>query len=309
MCAQGLKSLPLAAALAFFHPGFSQELKTYDQPIPGTAHVLKMVAVPAGAFTRGSAKEPDERPVKKIYVDAFWMADAEVTFAQWDAFFKNQQLPQSKNIDGITRPTPQYIDLTWGMGRDGKQPANSMSQQAAIMYCQWLYSKTGIFFRLPTEAEWEYACKTGKADEAAADPKKLNDIAWFADNSQAKFQPVRTKQPNALGLYDMLGNLSEWTLDQYDPAFYASAPDKNPLNPPAARYPKVVRGGSFMDAATELRCANRIASKAEWNQRDPQVPKSRWWLTDGRFVGFRVVRPAAQPPAPDIEKFYQAYLK
>ena len=117
----------------------AQEIKSYDQPLPGTAHTFKMIAVPAGTFMRGSAREQDEQPVKKITVDAFWMADAEVTFAQWDAFFKNQQLPQAKNIDGITRPTPQYIDLTWGMGRDGKQPANSMSQQAAMMYCKWLY--------------------------------------------------------------------------------------------------------------------------------------------------------------------------
>lgn len=309
MCAHNMKYPGLAVATILSVTCFSQDFKTYDQPIPGTAQIVRMVAVPAGTFTRGSAKEPDELPEKKVYVDAFWMADAEITFAQWDAFFKNQQLPQAKNIDGITRPTPQYIDLTWGMGRDGKHPANSMSQQAAMMYCKWLYTQTGQFFRLPTEAEWEYACKAGNTEPGTGNTAKLGDRAWFKDNSQTSFQLVRQKQPNSLGIYDLLGNLSEWTLDQYDPVFYQSAPDKNPLNPPAARYPKTVKGGSFLDDPGELRCANRIPSNAAWNQRDPQVPKSRWWMTDGRFAGFRVVRPMAQPSDADIEKFYQSYLK
>lgn len=288
----------------------AQDFKTYDQPIPGTAHSFRMVAVPTGSFSRGGSKEADEGPVRKIEVSAFWMAEAEVTFAQWDAFFKNQQLPQAKNIDGITRPTAQYIDLTWGMGRDGKQPSNSMSQQAAMMYCKWLYSKTGIFFRLPTEAEWEYACKAGKTEEAfASDLKKLTDVAYYKDNSEAKFHIVKEKKPNALGIYDLLGNLSEWTLDQYDPAFYKTSAAKDPVNAPASRYPKSARGGSYLDDAPELRCANRISSKAEWNQRDPQVPKSRWWLTDGRFVGFRIVRPFQQPSKEEIDQFFEPYLK
>jgi formylglycine-generating enzyme required for sulfatase activity len=118
-------------------------------------------------------------------------------------------------------------------------------------------------------------------------------------------------KPNAWGLYDMLGNLSEWTLDQYDPSAYEKLKDgtKDPLVPPASKYPKVVRGGSYMDESKELRCSNRIASDASWNKRDPQIPKSKWWLTDGMFVGFRVVRPAQAPPKEEIEKFFALYLK
>lgn len=286
-----------------------QDFTTYDQPIPG-ATGMKMIAVPGGSFSRGSTREADESPVRTISISPFWMAETEVTFAQWDAFFKNQQLPQAKNIDGVTRPTAQYIDLTWGMGRDGSHPSNSMSQQAAMMFCKWLYTKTGIFFRLPTEAEWEYACKVGKTDEAqTGDVRRLAAVAYFKDNSEARFHIVKEKKPNALGIYDLLGNLSEWTLDQYDPAFYNTGDAHDPVNPPATRYPKSVRGGSFADNAAELRCSNRIASRAEWNQRDPQVPKSRWWLTDGRFVGFRLVRPQQQPSREEIDRFFDAYLK
>ncbi len=243
------------------------------------------------------------------------MEEHEVTFAEWDAYFKNMDVPQTKaiQVDAVSRPTAQYIDLTWGMGRDAKQPANSMSQQAAIMYCKWLYTKTGFFYRLPTEAEWEYACRAGSKTTypTGIDLKSLKEYAFFSENSHSKFQKVKQLKPNAWGLYDMLGNLSEWTLDQYDAAAYQKLTDgaKNPTVPPGAKYPRVTRGGSYLDDATDLRCANRISSTADWNVRDPQIPKSRWWLTDAMYVGFRVVRPVEQPAKAEIEKFYASYLK
>ena len=109
----------------------------------------------------------------------------------------------------------------------------------------------------------------------------------------------------------MHGNLSEWTLDQYDPAAYQKVAEKakNPLSAAGPRNPRVVRGGSYLSEAKECRCANRIASLADWNKRDPQIPKSRWWLTDGMGVGFRLVRPLQQPPKEEIEKFFAQYLK
>jgi formylglycine-generating enzyme required for sulfatase activity len=235
------------------------------------------------------------------------MCDHEVTFAEWDLYFKDITLPQSKTIDGVTRATPQYIDLTWGMGRAGNQPTNSMSQQAAVMYCKWLYSKTGFFFRLPTEAEWEYACKAG--NPMPPDARALADMAYSKENSGAKFHLVKGKKPNAWGLYDMLGNLSEWTIDQYDPTYYQKIKPKDPTTTPGAKYPRTVRGGSFLDDVGQLRCSNRIPSTSDWNKRDPQIPKSRWWLTDGMFVGFRVVRPVIQPSSDEIETFYNQYLK
>jgi formylglycine-generating enzyme required for sulfatase activity len=298
----------------------AQDLKPFEQTIPGSTVKFKMVPIPAGSFSIGSpesekGRDADEGPQKKVTLSAFWMGAHEVTFAEWDSFFKNMDVVQAKNIsvDAVSRPTAQYIDLTWGMGRDAKQPTNSMSHQAAIMYCKWLYEKTGVFYRLPTEAEWEYACRAGSATAYSfgSDPKNLKAYGYFKENSQEKFQKTVGLKPNAWGLYDMMGNLSEWTLDQYDADAYKKLPDqtKNPLTPPAAKYPKVVRGGSYLDEAEELRCANRIASEAAWNKRDPQVPKSKWWLTDGMFVGFRIVRPATQPTAEEIQKFFATYLK
>lgn len=309
-----MKTFTIIILLSAASALLAQDLKTYEQPLAGTSVKFKMVAIPAGSFTLGSpasekGRDADEGPQKKVEVSAFWIGEREVTFAEWDAFFKNMDIPQTKNIeiDAVSRPTAQYIDLTWGMGRDARQPTNSMSQQAAIMYCKWLYEKTGVFYRLPTEAEWEYACRAG----TTTDLKNLAAIGYFKDNSQGKFHKTGELKPNAWGLYDMLGNVSEWTLDQYDPAAYQKLAGnaRNPLVPPASKYPKVVRGGSYMDESKELRCANRMASDASWNVRDPQIPKSKWWLTDGMFVGFRLARPGRQPSKEDIEKFFNSYLK
>lgn len=292
----------------------AQDFKPFEQAIPGSDVKFRLVAIPAGSFMMGSPdternRENDEGPQKKVEVSAFWMAEHETTFAEWDAFFKNMDVPQTKAIvvDAVSRPTAQYIDLTWGMGRDANQPSNSMSQQAGIMYCKWLYDKTGIFFRLPTEAEWEYACRAGSA---TTEQNNLKRIAFYKDNSGGKYHKVKQLEPNAWGLYDMLGNLSEWTLDQYDPNVLTKMTTlKNPSVPPGAKYPRTAKGGSYLDDAKELRCSNRIASSTDWNKRDPQIPKSRWWLTDGMYMGFRVVKPLQQPSQDDIEKFYASYLK
>jgi formylglycine-generating enzyme required for sulfatase activity len=304
----------LTFVILVFAFSVSAQNKPYEENIPESSVKFKMVPIPAGSFVIGSPESEknragDEGPQKKIEIAAFWMGEREVTFSEWDTFFKNVDIPQTKaiRVDAVSRPTAQYIDLTWGMGRDPKNPANSMSQQAAIMYCKWLYEKTGIFYRLPTEAEWEYACRAG----TKTDLKNLAAIGYFKDNSNAKFQKTASLKPNSWGLYDMLGNLSEWTLDQYDATTYQKWTDgtKDPLVPPASKHPKVVRGGSYLDEASELRCANRIPSDALWNKRDPQIPKSKWWLTNGMFVGFRVVRPVKQPSKEEIEKFFVNYLK
>ena len=287
----------------------------YSQKIPGTNFSYSMVAIKGGSFMMGSKsdeknRKPDEGPSKEVNISPFWMGVYEVTHEQFGFFFRNDSLSQGSKVDAVTRPTPQYIDLSWNMGKEGGFPMNSMSVDAALMFCRWLYEQTGIFYRLPTEAEWEYACRAGSQTPFffGDDASKLNDYAWYASNSNKKYQKVGQKKPNPWGLYDMLGNLSEWTMDQYSDKYFDSIKANNPMIPPLSRYPRSIRGGSYMDQADALRSASRNHSEASWNKRDPQVPKSRWWLTDGMFVGFRIVRPLNQPSKEEAEKFYTLYL-
>lgn len=288
---------------------FAQDtaFKPYQFNTPGSEYSIKMVNINGGGFRMGN-----KTAGKNVQVSDFWMGAYEVTHDQFGIFFKDEDFSQGSKVDVVTRPTAQYIDLSWGMGRDGGYPANSMSVDAAMMFCRWLYRKTGIFYRLPTEAEWEYACRAGSTNlyPFGNDPKLLGQYAWYAANSKAKYQKVGQKKPNAWGLYDMLGNVSEWTLDQYDPTYFTTIGEKpvDPLIKPGSRYPRSVRGGSYLDGSSLLNPGNRSKSDASWNKRDPQIPKSRWWLTDGMFVGFRIVRPRTQPTKEEAEKFYTLYL-
>lgn len=308
-----LCSLVLTNAFAQNDPA-----QAYEQTIPGSSIVFKMVPIPSGNFSIGSpdnekGRRPDEGPVKRTMVPAFWMGEHEVTYDEFLLFLNDESTSRNSDIDAVTRPTPQYVDLSWGMGKQGGFPINSMSQHSALMYCRWLYKKTGQFYRLPTEAEWEYAARAGSNAPYffGEDVKKLKEFAWFAENSKEKFQKVMQKKPNPWGLYDILGNVAEWTLDQYDENFYQSITDstKSAVNLPTTRYPRSVRGGGFEDAAEGLRCAARSKSEAAWNRRDPQIPKSKWWLTEAKSVGFRIIRPVNQPSATDIELFYDHFLK
>lgn len=294
------------------------EFKPYDQVITGSTQKFKMVPIPAGSFLMGSAstetkREADEGPQKKVQIDAFWMGAYEVTRDQFDIFLKDDQTSMNSDVDAITRPSPQYVDLSWGMGKEGGYPANSMSQRAAIMYCRWLYQKTGIFYRIPTEAEWEYACRAGTTTTYffGNDKSKLSEYAWDLESGDDKYEKVGQKKANPWGLYDILGNLMEWTLDHYDPERYAKIEEnaKSPVTEVnSSKYPKVLRGGSFMESGTAFRSAKRFHSEPAWNRRDPQIPKSKWWLTEAKNVGIRLVRPQAQPSAEAINEFFKNYL-
>jgi formylglycine-generating enzyme required for sulfatase activity len=289
----------------------------YEQNIPGSVLKFKMIPVKGGSFTMGSpstenGREEDEGPQKKISVSSFWMGAFEVTHDEFDIFFKDAATSQNINVDAVTRPSPQYVDLSWDMGREGGFPVNSMQQRTALMYCRWLYKKTGIFYRLPTEAEWEFACRAGSNSKYffGNDEKELEQYAWYDKNSNAAYHKTGQLKPNAFGLYDMLGNVSEWVLDQYDENYFTQIKENetDPVLKPASRHPRLLKGGAYTDKADELRCANRIKWLPEWNKRDPQIPKSKWWLTDAPFAGFRVVRPFIQPSAGEIEKFFTLYL-
>lgn len=276
-----------------------------------------MTPIPEGTFLMGSAdtekgRKPDEGPQQKVQINAFWMGVHEVTYDEFLLFFEDENTSRNSDVDAVTRPTTQYIDLSWGMGKQGGFPVNSMSHRTAMMYCRWLYQKTGEFYRLPTEAEWEYACRAGTttAYYFGNDAKLLGDYAWHKGNSKNKYQKVGQKKPNAWGLFDMLGNVSEWTLDQYKPDYFTiiSASAVNPEIKSETVYPKTVRGGGYTEDAADLRAAWRGKSEPTWNKRDPQIPKSKWWLTDAASVGFRLVRPLKQPTAKEAEDFYNQYI-
>ena len=187
--------------------------------------------------------------------------------------------------------------MTFGLGRKG-QPAICITHHSAMEYCRWLSAKTGKIYRLPTEAEWEYACRAGTttAYSFGDDPAKLGDYAWYVENAE-KPQPVGKKKPNPWGLYDMHGNVAEWCLDHYVADIYSTVRRRTSRRsgpvvlPTAKEYPYVARGGSWDDDADRLRSAARAASNPEWSVQDPQRPQSIWWHTDATFVGFRVVRP------------------
>ena len=291
--------------------------KAYEQPIPGSSLKFRMIPVKGGNFTMGSpenetGRDVDEGPQKKFTISPFWMGAFEVTHDEFDIFFKDVNTSQNSHVDAITRPSPQYVDLSWDMGRDGGFPVNSMQQRTAVMYCKWLYTKTGIFYRLPTEAEWEYACRAGSSSKYffGNNENELEKYAWYNKNSNAAYHKVGQLKPNAFGLYDMLGNVAEWVMDQYDENYFTKMKEvsADPTLTPTTRHPRLLKGGAYSDNASELRSANRTKWLPEWNRRDPQIPKSKWWLTDAPFAGFRLVRPFKQPSAEEIEKFFTLYL-
>ena len=292
----------------------AQPFQSKEIPLPGSNQQIKMIELPGGVFTMGNnlSASPSEKPPKKISISPFWIGAFEITHDQFDAFYKDEETSQGSKVDAVTRPTAQYIDLSWNMGKEGGYPVNSMSVDGAMMFCRWLYEKTGIFYRLPTEAEWEYACKAGTNTNYffGNDASKLSQFAWFKTNSNGKYQKVGSKKPNPWGLYDMLGNVSEWTMDQYDAEYLKKTKDgeNDKMILPASRYPRTIRGGSYMDDAKKLFSSSRQFSDVSWNKRDPQLPKSRWWLTDGMFVGFRIVCPVNQPTREEAEKIYKLYL-
>ena len=296
----------------------------YTEYIPGTAISFEMKAIPGGTYTMGSSqdepfRDPDEGPQVKVELDRFFMARIETTWEAYLAFFSETmsegrydnygRIPPSGMVDGITGPTPPYGNPDQGWGR-GKRPAITMTHYAAQVYCHWLSQKTGKNYRLPTEAEWEYACRAGTqgpyffegspkkyADKGilsaifGPDTSTINTYVTYQLNSQAQSQPPGKVKPNPFGLKHMPGNVAEFCSDYYNPGIYQEYEDKaiNPTGPETGEE-FVIRGGSFKSGAPGVRCAERAHTKTEqWLETDPQMPKSIWWYSDANHVGFRVV--------------------
>lgn len=231
--------------------------------IADTTVSFEMVPVPAGKTEGGKDIKP------------FMIGKCEVTWDEYDVCVFKLDMPDGSRsstpgADAVTRPTKPYLTADHGYGHQG-YPVICVSANGAKAYCEWLSAKTGKKFRLATEDEWEYACRAGSkspfvfSDDAAG----LEDFAWSKSNSEAKSHSVASKEPNAWGIHDMLGNVREWVQGR----------DGEP----------VAKGGSFRDEFTAMKPEAREPNKAAWNASDPQIPKSKWWLADGPFMGFRVV--------------------
>jgi sulfatase modifying factor 1 len=235
------------------------EPKPFWQDVPSAAYKFEMMPVPG-----------DE----KAGIKPFWIGRTEVT---WDAFdVYVYRLDEGggnappPGADAVTRPTKPYLPPDRGFGHEG-YAAISMSHKNATEFCAWLSARSGRKYRLPTEDEWELACRGGGTGKYAFgdDAGRLGDFAWFASNSDGTPHPVGKKKANALGLLDVHGNVSEWV----------DGRDGRP----------VTKGGSYADGPDKLMAAARVLNDPAWNASDPQVPKSVWWLANGPFVGFRVV--------------------
>jgi formylglycine-generating enzyme required for sulfatase activity/mono/diheme cytochrome c family protein len=305
-------------------PASSADMKGYTNTIPGTEVTYALVALAGGEFVMGSAEtEPgraqDEIPQHRVQVSPFWMGQCEVTWNEFELFmFPDEERKFKATIqtdpyvdkisDAVSRPTKPYVEMSFGMGKDG-YPAISMTQHAANKYCQWLSAKTGHFYRLPTEAEWEYACRAGTTSTYSFgdDPSQLKQYAWYEKNSDFKYQKVGRKQPNPWGLFDMHGNVAEWCLDQYEAGYKPpTGAVVDPWVKATKPYPHVVRGGSWDDPPDKLRSASRRGSDRSWKQQDPQLPKSIWYHTDAQFLGFRVVRPLKVPTAQEMFTYWNS---
>ncbi len=319
-----MEEITVAPDELFQEPALVTAFEDFKEQIPGTTVSFEMKAILGGTFKMGSpADEPyrrsDEGPVREVEVNSFWMAEVEVTWNEYLAFFNATSSQGRKEaeagavdeeVDGISGATPPWgaPDQGWGMGN---RPAITMTHHAAQTYCRWLSSVTGKNYRLPTEAEWEFAARAGTNSPYffegspknferdgfwnklfGPDTAVINSYVIYQENSPYRTQPSVWVKPNPFGLKNMLGNVAEFCLDYYDPQVYAKYPQgvvKNPRGPrEGLEY--VVRGGSFKNSAKDLRIARRDFTRTkEWLETDPQIPKSIWWYSDCNHVGFRVI--------------------
>lgn len=310
-------------------------LVPYTLRVPGSDVEIPMVPIPGGTFLLGSPEDAehhveDEGPRVEVRIAPMWVAKNETTWAEYKLYMSMYRLmkelqadgirtvDESNKADAVTAPTELYDpSYTYKYGQDPELPAVTMTQYSAKQYTKWLSKLTGGQYRLPTEAEWEYACRAG-SDAAYCfgdDPAMLDEYAWYFENSDESPHPVGKKKPNAFGLHDMHGNVMEWVIDGYTEDGYESLAGKPaPLAAmDAVLWPesfdnRTVRGGSFQDDAEQLRSAARMASADEdWKAEDPNFPLSPWWYTDDptRGIGFRIVR-AYEPLSPElIAKFWE----
>lgn len=308
----------------YTEPAIVNSFADFTEYIPGTRVSFDMIAIPGGDFMMGSSpdekfRSPDEGPQREVSISPFFMGQLEVSWDEYLAFFSQTSsegktsdayLNQGEEVDAISGPTPPWGAPDQGWGK-GTAPAITMTHHAAEVYCAWLSEVTGKKYRLPTEAEWEYAARGGSSgpfffegDPArfsregffrkiiGPDTSTIASFAVYQENSPGRTVKPGATKANPFGLINMLGNVAEMCSDWYSPEAYGSYPEGKLSNPtgPASGEEHVVRGGSYRDGAGKLRSAARDHTRTEsWLKTDPQIPKSIWWYSDCTFVGFRVV--------------------
>ncbi len=267
-----------ALGLALGLPAAAEAPKEETVKIPGTEVSFTLVGLPGGTVKLGSpegeeGREADEA-VREVTLRPFWIGKHEVA---WDAYTLYYEGWREARVDGITRPSQPDVanpkEPFHGGGQQTEQhPATSIGWFGAMGFCRWLSNKTGRMYRLPTEAEWEYAARGG-ATAGAPDP--LVDHAWFQDNSEERTHVGGKKKANGFGIHDMLGNVWESCLEPYAPPVSMMA----------------FRGGAWNAPAAACRFPNRQRElRMAWLKIDPKRPFRAWWYTDGPFIGLRIVR-------------------
>lgn len=299
--------------------GKEEKLIAFQDPLASGAKI-DMLPVKGGEFTWRGEKEDD---ILTVSLSPFWMSKHEITWEAYEPFMLSP-IPRQKDgqpldfmraqikndIEFIARPTPPYHPMTFGMKRDG-HPALSMTQHAANKYCQWVSFQTGHFYRLPTEAEWEFACRAGSETNASwgPDAQKAGEYAWFGGDASTHYNVPGKKKPNSLGFHDMHGNVLEWTLDQYVPnrrEYFAKDKVHNPWVKATKPYPHVTKGGHWQQSLKEISAAARHQSTPIWKVADPQRPRSLWYHTTTPWLGLRIVRPAKIPTVEEMYHYWNS---
>ncbi len=279
---------PVLLACAIFalggcsHNGNSPAPKVETPTTITTKSGIDMVLIPAGSFEMGSKRgQPDEQPVHTVSVDAFLMDRHEMTQAVWELIGKGEALPNPSHFKGEGLPVEQ---VTWPKAA---LFCNARSRFEGLKPCYNEETAECDFdadgYRLPTEAEWEYACRAGTTTDYSFgnDPRKVGEVAWFADNSGKKTHRVAQKKANPWGLFDMHGNVAEWCNDVFDKAYYKNSPDKSPRGPSDGK-DNVLRGGSWKSPAEAARSAFRLGETPGFS--DACLARDA--------IGFRCVRKA-----------------
>lgn len=247
-------------------------LDSYTETIPGILVEVEMVPVPGGSVTVETPDGPEQ-----VSVEPFWMATTEVRWDSYDPYRLDEGMEgvAAAEADAISLPSKPYGfgNKIPGFGEEG-HPAMAVTRKAAQEYAQWFSAKTDRSYRLPTPAEWKHACLLGHGSPETWSDNQLDDWAWYSANSGGDAHPVGSLEPSDLGIYDQLGNAAEhvrpWSEDE--------------------EHPPEVWGGSYRHDADQSRCSARLQKTSAWQESDPQLPKSQWWLSDAPFVGFRLVR-------------------